>query len=217
MNEVTKKEDGSIQIKLVIPWPDIQSAYEKEVDETIANTEIQGFRKGKAPRDLVEPKLDKSQLYSHAVQHLLPKIYSTAVKEHNLKPILYPQISIQKNDFGQDWQFTATTCEAPEVILPEKLAKLDELRKIVAVKVPDLLVVEEVNHRLAALVENITQLGLTTESYLQSKKLTPETLKTQLSGQARSDLETEFILLAVQQGQKLADRKATLDFLQTLV
>ena len=94
---------------------------------------------------------------------------------------------------------------------------LDELRKLVNVKVPDLLVAEEVNHRLAALVENITQLGLTTESYLQSKKLTPDTLKSQLTSQARSDLEAEFILLAIQQSQKLADRKSTLDFLQTLV
>jgi len=217
ISSLNKLENGTLEIKLTIPWSNIQAAYEKEVEEAIANTEIQGFRKGKAPRDLVEPRLDKSHLYSHAVQHLLPEVYSAVVKEHNLKPILYPQISIQKNESGQDWQFTATTCEAPNVILPEKLAKLDELRKNVTVKVPDLLVAEEVNHRLAALVENITQLGLTTESYLASKKLTPVSLRSQITQSSLSDLETEFILLAIQQGQKLSDRKATLDFLQTLV
>lgn len=214
---INRLSNGTIEIKLVIPWSDILAAYEKEVDEAVASAEIQGFRKGKAPRNLVEPKLDKSHLYSHSVQHLLPDVYATAIKEHGLKPILYPQIKIIKGQEDQDWEFQAITCEAPEVKLPPKLIKLDELKKQVDVKVPDLLVEEEANHRLASLVENITKLGLTTESYLSSKKLTPTTLKSQISQSSRTDLETEFILLRIQNDRKFPDRKATLDFLQKLV
>ena len=204
---------------MVIPWSEIQKTFEKEVDKTVANAEIQGFRKGKAPRNLVEPKLDKSHLYSHAVQHILPEIYAAAVKAANLKPVLYPQIKIVKGLEGQNWEFLAITCEAPIVNLPQplKTGKLEELRKLARVKVPDLLVEEEANHRLASLAENITKLGLTTESYLTSKKLTPETLKARLAQDSRTDLETEFILLHIQSTHKFPDRKSALDFLQKLV
>lgn len=217
-SSLNKLDNGTIELTLIIPWSDIQKAYEKEVGETVANTEIQGFRKGRAPRSMVEPKLDRSHLYSHAVQHLLPEAYAAAVKANNIKPILYPQIKIVKGQEGLDWEFLATTCEAPTVTLPEKLDKdLNVLRQKSQVKIPDLLVEEEANHRLVALVENITKLGLTTESYLQSKKLTPTTLKSQISQSSRTDLETEFILLAIQKDHNLPDRKSTLDILQKLV
>lgn len=218
LSSLNRQDNGTIEIKLVIPWSDIQKAFEKEVDEAVASAEIQGFRKGKAPRSLVEPKLDKSHLYSHAVQHLLPEAYATAVKTNNLKPILYPQIKITKGRENEDWEFLATTCEAPNVTLPEKLDKdINILRQKSKVKVPDLLVEEEANHRLASLVENITKLGLTTENYLTTKKLTPETLKANLAADSRTDLETEFILLRIQNDRKFPDRKSTLDFLQNLV
>lgn len=217
-SSLNKLDNGTIELNLVIPWSDIHKAYEKEVDEAVANAEIQGFRKGKAPRSMVEPKLDKSHLYSHSVQHLLPEAYAAAVKAANLKPILYPQIKITKGKEGQDWEFQAITCEAPSVILPDKLSPdLNILRQKSQVKVPDLLVEEEANHRLASLAENITRLGLTTESYLTSKKLTPITLKSQIAQSSRTDLETEFILLHIQNDHKFPDRKSTLDFLQKLV
>lgn len=217
-SSLNKLDNGTIELTLVIPWSDIQKAYEKEVEEAVASAEIQGFRKGKAPRSMVESKLDKSHLYSHAVQHLLPGAYAAAVKANNLKPVLYPRIKIVKGQEGRDWEFQATTCEVPIVTLPEKLDRnLTVLRQKSHVKVPDLLVEEEANHRLASLVENITRLGLTTVSYLATKKLTPETLKANLAKDARTDLETEFILLRIQNDRKFPDRKSTLDFLQKLV
>lgn len=217
-SSLNKLANGTIELTLVIPWSEIQKAYEKEVGEAVANAEIQGFRKGKAPRSMVEPKLDKSHLYSHAVQNLLPEAYASAVKNNNLKPILYPQIKIIKGQENADWEFLATTCEAPSVTLPDKLSPdLNILRQKSQVKVPDLLVEEEANHRLASLAENITKLGLTTEQYLTSKKLTPISLKSQISQSSRVDLETEFILLHIQNAQKIPDRKSTLDFLHKLV
>ncbi|TSC84543.1 MAG: trigger factor [Microgenomates group bacterium Gr01-1014_16] len=218
LSSLNKLPNGTIELSLTVRWSDIQKGYEKEVTEAIANAELPGFRKGKAPRNLVEAKLDKSHLYSHAVQHLLPEAYAAAVKTHNLKPVLYPQIKILKGQENQDWEFQAITCEAPSVILPEKLSSdLNTLRQKSQVKIPDLLVEEEANHRLASLAENITKLGLTSKQYLASKKLTPESLKAQISQNSRTDLETEFTLLHLQSVQKLPDRKSTLDFLQKLV
>ena len=120
-------------------------------------------------------------------------------------------------DWQKDWIFSAITCEAPKVTLPKKLLPLDKLIPACRVLIPDLLVEEEANHRLARLVENLTQLGTSVDQYLSTKKLTAAELKAQLASQTRADLTTEFILLEVQTTQKLADRTKTLEFLKSLI
>lgn len=233
MDTITRHDNGNISLKITIPWEKIREGYEKTVLHAVSEAEIPGFRKGKAPRHMVEPKLDTSHTYSEAVQSLLPEIYAAQVKEHNLKPILYPKISIDKAEMQKDWEFTATTCETPSVTLDNyretiksvkkepqdtRLSRIIEaLQKTVSVIIPDLLVEEEANHRLSELVENLTRMGLTTQSYLQSKKMSSEDLKAQTSTVARKDLETEFILEYIRNQEKLPDRPKTLDFLLNLI
>lgn len=227
-SSTTKSSDGTIVITLTFPWPDIQAAYEQVLAKAIADAEVSGFRKGKAPRQLVEPKLNRTDSLSHALQHILPAAYETAITKDQLKPILYPKLQITKAQEGQDWIVTATTCEAPPITLPDytkdlaKSAKdlpaiLDYLLKNSQVILPKLLVEEEANHRLAGLAENLTGLGMTTQNYLASKKLTLEDLQKQYSELAKNDLTIEFSLASIQSTEKLADRQQTLDFLTSLV
>ena len=216
-SQLSRPLNGNLELTLTIPWDRVRKAYDSAVDEAVADAQLPGFRKGKAPKDLIEPKLDRNHTLSHALGHLLPEVYATTVKEHDLKPLLNPQIKIVSGKEGETWTFTATTCEAPKVILPEKLKALDKLVAETKVVIPDLLIEEEANHRLAALAENVTTLGMTIEQYLTTKKLTAEELKAKLAQEAKSDLVSEFTLLEVQKTKKLPDRKATLDFLQKLV
>jgi FKBP-type peptidyl-prolyl cis-trans isomerase (trigger factor) len=226
-SELKRLENGTIELTLTLPWSDVAKAYDSAVEESVKNAEIKGFRKGHAPRTMVEPQLDKNQVMSHAIQHILPEAYAAAVKEHDLKPILYPQIKVVKGQEGEDWIFTATTCETPAVKLPDykksfdKDQKLnDRVEKLVKeskVTIPDLLVEEEANHRLGSLVENLTQLGMNTDQYLASKKLTAEALKAQVAQEAKQALAVEFVLMAVQKEEKLENRQKTLDYLSGLV
>ncbi|HBC72650.1 MAG: Trigger factor [Candidatus Amesbacteria bacterium GW2011_GWB1_47_19] len=222
-SQLRRLENGNIEITLILPWVDISKGISDQEKKAAGSAQVPGFRKGTAPKKLVEPLIDKSRLLNEAVRELLPQIYARTVAEHQLKPILYPHIHIDKGVQDQDWQFTALTCESPAVTLSFPLkfppdikdvsAKLELLRHNSSVKIPDMLVEEEANHRLSNLAENITRLGLTIDQYLQTKKLSPETLKSQLASQSRADLEVEFILQHIQKQQQLADRKATLDFL----
>jgi FKBP-type peptidyl-prolyl cis-trans isomerase (trigger factor) len=232
-SELKRLENGTIELTLTVPWANVQKAYEESIEEAVAQAEIKGFRKGKAPRNLVEPNLDKNQIYSHAIQHVLPDVYAEAVKEHNLKPILYPQIRIQTGQENQDWVFVATTCEVPKVILPEYKSEIKELKiknpdqKLTEILemlvqksqivIPDLLVEEEANHRMGSLAENLTQLGMTTDQYLASKKITLDALKAQSAQEAKSALQLEFVLMEIQKLEKLENRQKTLEMLSSLV
>lgn len=234
MTNITREPNGNIKLTLNLSWGDILAQYEKEVVKAVEEAEIEGFRKGKAPRDLVEPRLDKTKLYSRSIEALLPDIYNQAVKDNNLRPILQPQVRLEKGEEGQDWEFSAITCEVPTVTIPqdyetsvkkielketdEKLVKIiDFLRSNSTVQIPDLLVEEEANHRLAALADNVTKLGMNLESYMQAKKITADELKAQTALEARADLEAEFILEEVRKNKDQKTRKETLDFLLSLI
>lgn len=232
-NTIKRLENGNIELKLFIPWTKINEALENKIKSAVENAELPGFRKGKAPRDLVEPKLDRSGLISQSLGDLLPEVYTKAVGEHKLKPILYPQIKIDVGEAGKDWEFTATTCEAPVISLPDYKSGLSQVKtkpeqsKLsaavewisanITLKLPDLLVEEEANHRLSNLVENLTQIGISMEKYLQTKKLSAEDLKSQTAKTARQELEIEFVLAQIQSEQKLENRDKTIEFIQTLI
>lgn len=220
-SQIKRLDNGNIELTLSLPWATVQAGYEEVIEETIKNTEIKGFRKGHAPRKVVEESLDRNQTFSHALQHLLPKEYQAAVEEHKLKPVVYPSIHIVSGKEGEDWLFTATLCEAPTVKLgsvvhqkDQKLAEVvDKLVKSSEVKIADLLIATEADHKLSELAENLTRLGLTVDKYLSTKKISLEELKSKLASEARVDLNIEFVLQQVQIDHKLENRQKTLDFL----
>lgn len=115
--KVDKQPDNSITIHITIPWADVLASREAVIDKTVETAEIKGFRKGKAPRDLVAKSLDASQLLQDTLSSIIPSLYASVVKEHNLKPIILPQIHIDEADEGKDWHLHAITAEAPSINL----------------------------------------------------------------------------------------------------
>lgn len=115
----------TFELRFSIPWKEVEKATDKAIDNIAKNTKLTGFRKGKAPKDLVEKSIDKSKLYGEVVNQLLPMSYSKAVKDNNLRPVVAPQVQIIKAEENQSWEFKATSCELPEVKLGDykKIAK----------------------------------------------------------------------------------------------
>lgn len=232
MPNITRSPDGTITINLVIPWPQIQKEYSHQIDLAVESAEIPGFRKGKAPRNLVEPKLDSNSLYSKSIEVLLPQIYSQTVKELELKPVVYPQIKIIEGKDGADWQFEAVTCETPSVTLSDYQTQAKQLKtdkpedRLSAVLkmlldtskviLPQILIDSETNHRLANLTDNLTKLGMSIDHYLSAKKTTVDSLKAAYMAESSADLSMEFILQQIGRDQNITDRTKVLDFLKTL-
>ncbi len=201
---IQKQDDGTIVLTITIPGDLVKKTREEIVEAAVKNADMPGFRKGKAPKKLVEENLSPEKVKEETLKKLLPDAYLEAVKTHTIRPIINPQIHVQKLDDGKDWQFTATTCEMPEVelgackkaigavtakskiVIPgeeeaSKEAKLDDIVKAlletVKVKIPKVLVDSETERLLAQTLDEIKRLGLTLDQYLGSTGRTAEALK----------------------------------------
>jgi len=136
-----KEPNGTIRLTITIPSNDVKKTWEEVMEDVVNNAEVSGFRKGKAPRKLVEEKVDKEKIREEVLRHLLPIAYTQAIKTHDIKPIINPKIHVEKLEdpppaggSGKDWQFTALTCEQPIVNLnnyKDKIKSLTAKSKIV--------------------------------------------------------------------------------------
>ena len=81
------------------------------------NISIQGFRKGKAPRKMVEKLYGPEVFYEDAANFAIPDAYEEAAKESGLEIVSRPEIDVVEIEKGKDFVFTATVAVKPEVTL----------------------------------------------------------------------------------------------------
>ncbi len=236
ISAIHKQDNGTIQLTITIPSDAVRKTWNEVVDEGVKNANVSGFRKGKAPKQFVEEKIDKEKIREEVLKKLLPKFYSDAIRENNLTPIINPKIHVEKLEDPQalsdpdasgeskGWQFTALTCEAPEVKLndyKQNVQKITAKSKIiipgkdkqeikfeeivmallnsVSIKIPEILIEREVERLLAQTLDDIKKLGLTLDQYLSSTNKTPQVLRDEYKKKADSDIKLEFAL------QKIAE------------
>ena len=123
-----KLPDQTLELTITVPWSRVSKTYQEVLDELAKNTQLPGFRKGKAPRKLVEEKTDKTHTYEEVLKRLIPQVYSEAVAELKLRPIITPKIELKEVTEGKDWAIRALTCEKPEVALSDYKSKIAELK-----------------------------------------------------------------------------------------
>ncbi len=242
MNSViARQEDGTIQLTITIPTSDVTEA-KREVTERFAQEiEVSGFRKGKAPRDVVEQRIDQQKLQEEVLKYLLPKAYLKAVEDQKLRPIMSPKVQMQKLEEGNDWIFTAFTCEMPDVqlgVYKTDIAKVTAKSKIIIpgkepfdttqgqpkfeeivqallasakVTVPAILLDQEADRLLAQTLDEIKRLGLTLDQYLASTKRNPEGLRTEYMTKAQDDLKLEFALQKIAQEEQIIVEEKEID------
>ena len=105
--------------KLVIEVPaaEFDAAIEKAYQKNKNKMNIQGFRKGKAPRALIEKMYGAGIFYEEAANSLIPEAYSAAAKESGLEIVSRPEIDVTQIEKGKEFIFTATVAVKPEVKL----------------------------------------------------------------------------------------------------
>lgn len=88
---------------------------------------------------------------------------------------------------------------------------LEAILKEAKVEVSDLIIDEELNHRLARLVDDVEKIGMTTEAYLKSKNLTLDQIKTSYKREIEDTYKIEFILSEIADKENIKVEKADID------
>lgn len=135
-SEVKRLPKSTIEIEITIPWEDIKGTYEKVMEDVVKGAEIQGFRKGKAPRKMVEERVDKTKLYEEVIKEIVPKAYAESVQKNSLKPIISPRVEVLHAKENEDWKIKATVAEKPEVNLKNYKDTISGLRAKKSLWVP---------------------------------------------------------------------------------
>ena len=129
-----KLKDKTFILQLTVKVDDIKKEYQEHLKLAQANFETKGFRKGKAPMEVVEANISPEKLFEEVASHLISHAYGQALDENQLKPIVQPQVKFknEKPDFEHDWELEITSCELPEIELKDKY--LDDVKKITSDK-----------------------------------------------------------------------------------
>ncbi|PKM50930.1 MAG: trigger factor [Firmicutes bacterium HGW-Firmicutes-7] len=91
----------------------MKSAYNKNKGKMA----IQGFRKGKAPRQIIEKIYGPEVFYDDAANYVIPDAYDKAVEENNLEVVSRPEIDVEQIEKGKNFIFTALVAVKPEIEL----------------------------------------------------------------------------------------------------
>ena len=194
---------------------EINATYDKVVATAAANFETKGFRKGKAPLNVVKEHLSESAIIEETLTSLITKFYGQKVEEKHLHPIIQPQIKVQNPplSLNKEWQIEITGCELPQVQLaPGYLSDIKKINttakddndrlnhtissliKNATVDLPELLIKNDVDNKMSQLIDQTQQAGITVNAYLKSKNTTLEKYQKDLHTQIKQEWITNLCI-----------------------
>lgn len=120
MSTVEKVDKNVVSFEFTVSSEDFEKAIEKAYRKNVGKINIQGFRRGKAPRKIIERYYGSEIFYEDAINIVLPDAYDKAVEENKIFPVDQPEIDIKGEiEKDKDIVFTAKVTVKPEFELGE--------------------------------------------------------------------------------------------------
>lgn len=94
--ELLKKEGTKVSLKITVDNDKFEAAVTKAYNKNKGKFNIPGFRKGKAPRVVIESQYGKGVFYNDAIELLFPEVYPEAIKELDIDPIDRPDLDVEE-------------------------------------------------------------------------------------------------------------------------
>ena len=114
-----KLTTNKAKLTFVIPAEQFDEAMQKSYLKNRGRINVPGFRKGKAPRKLIESMYGEGIFYDDAFEFVFPAAYEEAVTAENLQVVSRPEVDVQEIAAGTDLKFTAEVYVRPDVLLGE--------------------------------------------------------------------------------------------------
>ena len=153
MNSKVEKTDNANEVKLeiTVEASKFEDAMRKVYFKSAKYFNIPGFRKGKAPMNIVEKYYGKEIFYEDAFNEVASENYEEALKENKIEAVSHPTIDVVQMEKGQDLIFTAVVQTKPEIELGKY--KGIEIKKV-EYNVSD----DDINHELGHMQEHNSRL-----------------------------------------------------------
>lgn len=115
--QVENLEKNMAKLTIEVSAEEFEAAMDKAYHKNKGKINIQGFRKGKAPRAMIEKMYGAGIFYEDAANSIIPGAYEKAADECELEIVSQPEIDVVQIEKGKSFIFTATVAVRPEVTL----------------------------------------------------------------------------------------------------
>ena len=159
--KIEKKEHNITELVIEVPIEEVDKGFDKAFKKLAQQINIPGFRKGKAPRKLVESRVGIDGMRAEAFDFIIPDAYRKAVKENSVNPVGKPEVTDVTLNPGQPCIFSVSVVTLPEVTLGEYKGLTVTAQET---EVTD----EEVDKQIAALRERHAKMVVTDDAELAS-------------------------------------------------
>ena len=150
VKSVEKQEKSTVELVIEIGKEEFEAAVEKVYKKQRGKISVPGFRKGKAPRKIIEGMYGSGVFYEDAINDLYPEAYAQAIEQEKLDAVAWPKVEIV--DVGKEGlTFKALVTVRPEV-------KLGEYKGLKAEKPEVKVTAADVEERLKQLADRNTRL-----------------------------------------------------------
>ncbi len=119
MNVTVERVENEATLKITAPAADVNAGYKKAVQKIANSVNIPGFRKGKAPRAIIEMHYGKEAVKQEAFEIVANKAYSDALDQEKLIPVSDPKVEESTFEEGKDMELTIKVTLKPEPELGE--------------------------------------------------------------------------------------------------
>jgi len=223
--KITNHKDKSFILNFNVTIDEIKKEYNHTLSHVAADFETKGFRKGKAPLDIVKNSISPEKMLDEVINHVLSEKYDEIIKDNNLKPATQPAVKILNPPFNLDkeWQIEITSATIPEIKIKPKAyieikkintnSKLEKEKRTDAVikvilensetKIAKIILDNEVERKLTNLIDQIRSASLTFETYLKNKNQNLDELKHELKHQAQDEWTLNLAITQISSEQKL--------------
>lgn len=160
--QVEKLEKSMAKLTIEVSAEEFDAAIDKAYQKSKGRIALPGFRKGKAPRAMIEKMYGASIFYEDAANILIPDAYEAAVNESELEIVAQPEVDLVQAEKGKAFIFTATVAVKPEVTLGDYKG-IEVEKKTVEVSDEELTAeidkAREANSRMITIDDRATQDG----------------------------------------------------------
>ena len=116
---VEKLSETRVKLNVSVPFDELGKEIDQAYKSIAQQVNIPGFRRGKAPRQLIDARFGRGPILEQVVNDMVPQRYEQAINENELTPLAQPEIEITKIEDNDVVEFVAEVDVRPEIEVPD--------------------------------------------------------------------------------------------------